>query len=74
MKVKDLIEQLSEFDPELDVRVYADHGQCDMPAASTCLAYAIEDEYMIDGSYYDLEEFIEDTECKDYYTFVSISD
>ena len=74
MKVKDLIEQLSEFDPNLDVRIYADHGQHHMPATNTCLGYAVESEYMLDGAYYDLDEFIEDVAREHYYTFVSISD
>jgi len=74
MKVKDLIEKLSQFDPDLDVRIYADHGQHEMPATNTCLGYAAESEYMLEGAYYDLDEFIEDTECKSYYTFVSISE
>jgi hypothetical protein len=74
MKVKDLIKLLSEFDPDLDVRIYTDHGQHHMPATNTCLGYAVGSEYMLEGAYDDLDEFIEDTECKKYYTFVSISD
>lgn len=73
MKVKELIKKLQEVNQDLDVRVWADHGQADMKAGYVSVQYSEDDEYMIEGSYSDYKEFIEETECKDPYTFVSIS-
>ena len=66
MKVSELIEELSKLDPDLDVRVYADHGQTHYKAECVEIVYASEDEYAI--------EFAEDCEgeLEDPYTFVTI--
>lgn len=45
MKVKDLIKKLEKFDSELDVYVYADHGQSAEPACSV-----EEDKYNYEGN------------------------
>ena len=63
MKVKELIEELQKVDPELTVRVYADHGQCSMAASTTGVRFADldeKDEYMIESSFD--EDEIEDEE------------
>ncbi len=40
MKVKELIEKLQQVDPELPIRVYADHGQYSMSASTMGIRYA----------------------------------
>lgn len=60
MKVKDLIEQLSKFDPELDVRVFADHGQCDMKVTEVNKFCNESDEFLIDGSFDYVADYYEE--------------
>lgn len=48
MKVKELIEELSKYDGELDVRVNADHGQCMMRVNHVELCAYDDDEYMLE--------------------------
>ena len=48
MKVKDLIEKLSQLDQELHVRLVADHGQTAMTCTGVGYTYIREDEYMAD--------------------------
>ena len=43
MKVKELIEELSKYDGELDVRLYTDHGQVMMGAHEICLCSCEDD-------------------------------
>jgi hypothetical protein len=54
MKVKELIAELQKVDPELPVRVYADHGQCSMDASTMGVRHADKDEegqWMIEESF-----------------------
>lgn len=69
MKASELIKHLEECINEhgdLDVRLYADHGQCSMSAEGVGLSYIEEDSYMADtlnpedlGGYDDYIEVIE---------------
>lgn len=75
MKVKELIEKLQEVDQDLDVRIWAEHGQHDMMVddASIQYSYYSPDEYMIEASYC-AGEYEEETEedISTAYKFVSI--
>lgn len=59
MKVKHLIEILQQEDPEMEVHIYADHGQWVQKAHFAGVEYHTPDD---DGyiSEEDLEEYIED--------------
>jgi hypothetical protein len=46
MKVRELIKQLENLDPEMEVRVEADHGQYAMSATWVGEEYIYESEYM----------------------------
>ncbi len=46
MKVKDLIDKLNNLNPELQVRLVADHGQTAMTCSGVFESYIQEDEYM----------------------------
>ena len=50
MKVKELIEELSKLDQDLDCYVYADHGQTTIPQ------YHVEESYIIKNGEYFAEE------------------
>lgn len=82
MKLKELLEALNNLKQELgedweytDVRVYTDHGQCDMLVNSTGIMYSGEspDEYMIECASNSPQEHFEDYEDIPTYKFVSIS-
>lgn len=47
MKVKDLMESLQKADPEMEVMVYADHGQWCLPASCADSDYVDEDGELI---------------------------
>lgn len=74
MKVKDLIEQLSKFDPELDVRVFADCGQTDMKITSVHKYCSESDEWMIESSFDYVTDYYEEygEDAPPPYEFVSL--
>lgn len=62
MKLDKLIEQALKLQKrgygDLEVRVYADHGQCSMAADNIYLGWIEQDEYMAEGIHPDdLEEY-----------------
>lgn len=76
MKISEIIDRLTSLQQthgDIPVKVWADHGQCDMNANAVDLFYMNEedaDEYMIETSYSEIGEFDED---KIVLPFVSIS-
>ena len=64
MKASDVIKQLQELveiNGDLEVRIYADHGQCFMKSSCVWTEYCEKDEYMADSLCVD-----EDGEIPDY--------
>jgi len=45
MNVKELIEQLKDFPEDMEVTVYADHGQCDIKTDGACKAHIHKNEW-----------------------------
>ena len=74
MKVKDLIEQLSEFDPELDVRVFAHHSQCDMQVTGADIRCSESSEWVIESSFDYVTDYYEEygEDAPPPYEFVSL--
>ena len=62
MKVKELIEELSKYDGELDVRLYTDHGQVMMGAHEVCLCSCEDANYMLEDFLVEDDEYFEEYE------------
>ena len=63
MTKKDLIEALKDVPDDLEVTVWADHGQCDFKAEYVTISYISKDEfknYMMEGTHVDDIENEED--------------
>lgn len=75
MKVKDLMRELRNVDGELDVYVYADHGQDTMNASTFGVRYCYKDEvgnYSLEESYSEKDLLEEGEDVSDYGAFVEI--